>query len=194
VIGDSTKKYMSILEIKEYPFTYETLKTNYRKLLLKNHPDHNKNGKEKTIKIIKAYNIIKNLSINIDINGQRKIIEKAEKDMFDFTELCVNCNGKGYNLKATYNAHCPVCNNHYFFVSFTQGQCRSCHGTGKFKQVRSKRIVICRDCKGTGKCFKCNGEGFIDPKSIKENCFRCNGTGKIKLNPFNPVIPKGAIL
>jgi DnaJ-class molecular chaperone len=184
-ISDKTRNSLKILNL-DYPFTYEELKNNYRLLLLKNHPDHNGN-KEKTIKIIEAYNKVKNLAININKENQEKIIGEAEKDIFDFVENCNICNGTGNKIIRQQNC---LCINGYILI-----YCKACNATGKFKQKRGK-IVNCFKCNGTGRfkktCNICNGIGYI--KETETYCFKCNGTGKIKLDPFNPVIPKGAIL
>lgn len=77
--------------------------------------------------------------------------------------------------------------------------CKDCLGTRKFKQ-RNGRVVECRRCKGRGwvyiTCPKCKDRGAITVKArtTKTPCFNCGTTGRIKVNPFNPVIPKGAIL
>jgi len=206
-IGDETKANMKILEIEEYPFTSTTIKSHYRLLLLKYHPDHNKNGEEKTKQIIEAYKSICHLAIDIDDKTKKEAelkIEKESEDMFNFYEPCKWCSGIGYNLVSRMRTigNCPKCNSYrfssfnYFDSFFTIGRCRSCKGTGKFRQSRSKHIVQCRDCKGTGTCFSCNGSGYIasEKQSTKVNCYHCEGTGKIKLDLFNPVIPKGAVL
>lgn len=71
--------------------------------------------------------------------------------------------------------------------------------TGKFKQ-RSGRVVTCYTCQGTKifkkvKCRKCRGTGqlYIDMSKYYD-CSHCGALGKVKINPWNPVIPKGSIL
>ena len=76
-------------------------------------------------------------------------------------------------------------------------KCRSCKGTGEYKQKRGK-IVNCFTCYGSGvwrrvKCPKCHGLGVVYEKKLID-CWKCEGLGKIKIDPFNPVIRKGAIL
>ncbi len=44
-------------------------------------------------------------------------------------------------------------------------------------------------------CRTCNGTGFVgNGRTEFINCGKCHGVGKIKLDLFNPVIPKGAVL
>ena len=198
-IGDKTKEHMNTLRLKEYPFTSTQIKGNYRKLLLEYHPDHNKNGEGKTRKIISAYKAICFLAIDIDEktkNDAQTKIEKGKEDLFTFFEDCPKCSGRGY---FTQHSQSRICKCSYggfsLFSIFSGGKCISCKGTGKFKQRRSKRIVRCRECKGTGICPICNGKRFVDKgKKERFNCSTCRGTGKIEIKPFNPVIPKGAVL
>ena len=51
----------------------------------------------------------------------------------------------------------------------------------------------CEHCKGTGKERYIVGSG--KQKSYKfRRCLKCHGVGRFPVNPFNPVIEKGAIL
>lgn len=47
-----------------------------------------------------------------------------------------------------------------------------------------------------GSLLKCKGRGTIttEARTTKTPCFNCGTTGRIKINPFNSVIPKGAVL
>jgi DnaJ-class molecular chaperone len=46
------------------------------------------------------------------------------------------------------------------------------------------------------RCPVCKGKRFVEiPITVeKRECGNCKGTGRIKMEVFNPVIPKGAIL
>ena len=71
--------------------------------------------------------------------------------------------------------------------------------TGKFTQ-RSGKTVTCYTCQGTKifkkvRCKKCRGMGlFFEDTPKYYDCSHCGGFGKIEINPWNPVIPKGAVL
>ena len=53
----------------------------------------------------------------------------------------------------------------------------------------------CEHCFGTGRIRRFVYRGHMKRKDITfDPCWRCSGTGKIKIDPFNPVIRKGAIL
>lgn len=55
--------------------------------------------------------------------------------------------------------------------------------------------IKCEHCFGTGKIRRFVYRGHMKRKDIVfDPCWRCSGTGKIKIDPFNPAIRKGAIL
>ena len=190
-IGNETKKAMKVLGIKSYPFTSSEIKANYRQLLLEFHPDHNKEGSDKTKQIILSYRAICYLAIDISEKDKEKasiLAEKDNEDMFTFYEPCDSCDGKGYHIN-TYYVVCHYCRSKIL----NGGKCQSCRGTGRFQQRRSRRWVDCKDCGGTGVCPVCKGN-FVKETTKKTTCFKCKGAGKIKLDLFNPAIPKGAVL
>jgi len=146
-IGQNTQKAMECLGIESYPFTYEELKSNFRRLMKKYHPDIAKGDKEKaeekSKEINSSFKLIENLAINMNGISENKarIIKELEKDdMFTFWE-----------------------------------KCECCFGTGKIRRFIDK---------GFGK----------RPDITFDPCWKCKGVGKIKINPFNPAIRKGAIL
>lgn len=71
--------------------------------------------------------------------------------------------------------------------------------TGEFTQ-RSGRTVTCYTCKGTKifrkvRCRKCRGTGLLFIEiSTSHDCSHCKGVGKVEINPWSPVIHKGAVL
>ncbi|MEA3295545.1 MAG: hypothetical protein U9Q27_00155 [Patescibacteria group bacterium] len=211
-VGDKTKKSMKLLNIESFPFTESEIKSKFRKKIKSCHSDKVKGDDFLARKIIEAYSHIKHLAIgDNEIAKKGKGILKAEQeneDMFDFFDTCKQCNGKGKIIQhhEADTELCNVCMSHSSFFSVRncptgkiKESCRACKGMGKFKQ-RSGRIVTCYRCKGKGwiikKCPKCKGKGLVHVKAhTTENiCLICGGTGRIKLNPFNPVIPKGAVL
>jgi len=101
-IGESTKKAMECLNIELYPFTYEELKSNFRELMKKYHPDVAKGNKEeaekKTKDITNSFRLIENLAIDtgtISEDKARITKELEEDDMFIFWEKCEECFGTG---------------------------------------------------------------------------------------------------
>lgn len=214
-IGGETEKHLKILDIS-YPFTTDELKSSYRKLIKKNHPDKG-GSKEKSQELNKSYKYLLLLAVNPDPEKLRQLEkqqEEEEKDIFALWEHCTHCNGKGYNIVQHDNTVLCDCvygwarrytpglfmllNN--FIPSRAKSKCRDCNATGMFT-LRNGRKVVCRKCKGSGvfiwHCRECNDTGIIfkgKDNTIKQTCFHCEGLGKIKIDPFNPVIRKGAIL
>lgn len=141
-IGRNTKAAMDVLMISDFPFSSSTLKSNYRTLAKKYHPDVNptKDAHTMTKKIINAFSILENLAtFELKDNEVRIIKEEYEKDkldMFSFYNPCTACNSTGKTVRRT--------------VGF-----------------KNYRVEICTVCKGL-----------------------C----KVKLEVFNPVIPKGAVM
>lgn len=220
-IGEGTKKHMKVLGIIDYPFTVSFLKSSYRSMSMKFHPDLNE-GKDTTEdmkKVNLAFSALENLAI-ADTEKVENVFQfipkfKKSEDIFELTKECDECFGKGikttiYPSSRTFE-ECPDCNK-YSTYSFMFGPrtrstgiktlaCHPCGGTGIFKQ-RNGREVPCNRCYGTGKfevkCRTCKGTGrkvVIIPE-IKQTheCYKCGGMGRIKLNLFNPVIRKGAVL
>ena len=147
IIGENTEKAMEVLGIESYPFTYEELKSSYRVLAKKYHPDVAKGNREeaenKFKEINSSFKLIENLAMNSGAISEDKarITKELEKDdMFSFWIKCERCFGTGRIRKFVYQ------------------------GLGKRK-----------------------GIAF-------DSCWKCRGVGKIKIDPFNPAIRKGAIL
>lgn len=67
----------------------------------------------------------------------------------------------------------------------------------KYDEEIAKDMFIlfnnCEYCNGTGNERYTVGKGKHQSFKFRR-CLKCYGTGKIPMNPFNPVIPKGAIL
>lgn len=186
-IGNRTRKNMEVLLIESYPFVEDELKSKYRELMLIHHPD--KGGSElKAKQIIQAYKELLPLSKQVskdefEISERKKRIqEEIDKDMFAIYEDCKICHGEGKIKRYENNIiKCKICQNGF---------------------IRNKRETyfdfLDRIYFGKAeKCYQCKGYGYlkgIGQKEIIENCHNCNGTGKIKIDIFNPVIPKGAVL
>ena len=204
---DEEKKHMEVLGINEFPFSEEFLKTRYREKAFQFHPDVTTDNTEKEMKKVNAaYSYLKGTAIpSYESSEPKKPFIK--KDMFDLSEPCELCDGKGYHVRnLPISEPCPDCPTletrgvFFFFFPRTKsrgfhwGVCPSCIN-GKKRNGKD-----CIRCNGTGKvklvCKTCNGKGYIVNKerTVKETCVKCGGGGRIEVKPFNPVIPKGAIL
>jgi len=199
VIGGNTQRYMEILGIKSYPFTPEELKYRFRSLIKQYHSDINKNSDDSdTKKIIEAYNNLKNLAVSDRVSEEEKQNqfdrwEKENKDLFTLWDTCPHCEGTGKVTRSIYHkaTGCKFCN---YTGTIEIGICFDCHGSGRFKQRKSGKIVTCRTCGGTGRsgyeieCPHCSFEEKL------VDCSYCKGTGKIEVKPFNPVIKKASVM
>lgn len=198
VIGKNTERFMSVLGITSYPFSPEILSSQFKVAIKTHHPD-NGGKKEKAQEIIEAYKNLKNLAVSVSKEDTEEVLRRFEEqdgDLFKLWEDCKQCNGKGHLFSRGYrNKGCRLCN--FIGLYYMKTVCRSCKGTGKFKQ-KLGRVVDCFTCKGTGhfenrhrrfQCPFCKEESLV-----KFTCLFCSGTGKVELKPFNPVIPKGAVL
>lgn len=160
----------------------EEINIAYKKLVLKWHPDKNKNNKEEATKkfneITKAYQFLTNKTNDTKIDPY-----EIFKNMFDD-----NQQDEIPNVIITIEAnidklHKGFCEN----ISFTRfSECESCESFGTINKITSD----CIDCKGKGiiiksvekengkfslhenKCNACNGNG-INPNI--ELCNKCNG-------------------
>ena len=84
-------------------------------------------------------------------------------------------------------------------IGYRTVKCNQCE-KGIFTLINGRKVT-CRRCKGKVfykiKCRRCNGIGFLrvgEERVDLVNCTKCKGTGKVKLDLWNPVIPKGAVL
>lgn len=203
-ISSGTQKHMSMLGIEQFPFTESVLKSAYRQKALQYHPDTN-NGDEKMAKMFcmvnEAYEVLQNLAASDVTEAQTKLTRaeniKVKKDIFAVFKPCTACSGRGTRpvRDLVKYSPCPKCG---------ERKCPKCTD-GKFT-LRSGRVVECLECKGTGVikpyyhrrhyCPVCGfGGGLVFTYETREvPCSTCNGAGEVEFVPFNPVIPKGAVL
>ncbi len=212
VIGKATEEAMGVLGLKQYPFTSKDLKNRFRSSAFLHHKDTGGND-EKMRKVLESYKVLVHLSIDVE-EEEVTPVEEVEANMFDLFESkkCFDCGGTG--KRTIYEdlsvQSCLKCRG----TGKTRLRCKFCKD-GKFT-LRNGRIVDCRACGGIGVfypvCNSCGGDGYRRYKDYasrgisfaearKNNseeviCGSCKGKGTIrtKLSPFNPVIPKGAIL
>jgi len=138
----------------------------------------------------------------------KQIEENGSFDLRDVTlnpvvgDLCTLCHGSGEIYKFLRTAKfvpCNVCNGKRKEV-----ECRSCHGTGRYKKSFSEGLKInveCKSCHGTGKfklkCRACRGTGkrrVFSITPVLESttvCPKCEGQGfKPPKKLMNPVLPR----
>lgn len=201
-IGKNTSKNMAIMGLTDYPFTEQQLKTQYRDLAKKWHPDLNKEEKaaEEFRKVNEAYSFLINLSMSAPENEM--LVEVQDNDIFAIYETCTHCQGRGWTL----TTRTDFSKSYYetIICSGCSDKCKKCDN-GVFT-LRSGRKVPCKSCNGTGiftfrrgfcfSCFNARRLGYTRYHEVEEKitCGHCKGAGKTKLDLFNPVIPAGAIL
>jgi hypothetical protein len=199
-IPDKVTIQMKLLNLSTYPFSQKELSDSFRLEIMRYHPDKYKkdDANEKASKIIEAYNELK-----LYANDDELVKVTKEKSMFDFTETCEYCNGKGFSFQEVrikgydclkckdtgyFSVKCNKCNNGKFTLrSGRQVDCKACNGTGIYKMKCNHRLTLSQEFWYT---FRDKNE-YIQ-KKVK--CSMCNGTGRVSYEPINPVIPKGAIL
>lgn len=205
---DSIIFNMHILDISKYPFDFKELTNCFRQKIMQYHPDKYKgeDANEKSASIIEAYEKLKSFAILSPYFHNNKKEDDPNLSLFDFSEKCDHCNGRGHILREaigrrTHGHMCYKCND----TGIYKVKCKHCNN-GKFI-TKSGKEVSCRACKGTGLyALQCNHKenhehelmhlmyDRFEEVTKKEICYKCKGSGKIVFEPINPVIPKGAIL
>jgi DnaJ-class molecular chaperone len=206
-IGGATQDCMSVLGVQTYPFTSRELSSAFRTKLKEVHPDMNDGGDKKqnaeTRKVIEAYKHLKNLAIDPQKDKEQEVIVEEEKDIFALYEICPECHGSRKRTVQEGGYACPNCTPMFPSFGWLFGlrrgrgfnliRCNKCNGTGKYLDKG-----ICFKCNGQGvtkiRCSVCHGSGYKEAETVTYTCSNCGGKGKIKIDPFNPVIPKGAVL
>jgi DnaJ-class molecular chaperone len=207
----------------QLPASMEALKKAFRKKSLQFHPDREGGCRDKFEQMIDAYQFIvtiAHLPGIISDNGQNGNGQRAS--CFTTTEGisifdlglglgptkngrdCPRCQHKGYTTEFGFGFQlCTKCDqNGRVQVVVVRRYCKYCHGTGKFQQARSGKVVSCNACKGSrifeskamGLCPVCFGTKRIYGKTEQEHyakCFECNGKGEIEIH--NPVLAKGRL-
>jgi DnaJ-class molecular chaperone len=137
-IGSTTKANMKILNIDKFPFSLEQLSTNYRKLLITNHPD-NGGSPEKTQQIIVAYSELKNLAIHVTDETAAIINKEKESDkdnVFEkvFWRKCSTCKGTGKVVYTSYNVKTKR-------DEYKVDKCIDCYGAGEIKDKPFNPVI-----------------------------------------------------
>lgn len=166
-----SKNYYSILGIPENA-SEEDIKTAYRKLVLRFHPDKNQ-GKESEEweDIQKAYEFLNNSSLRASYRNV-----KAPARIRRGTNLDVSL-----KINASDIANESIKN----IVTYRQSHCPDCKGTGCSSHI----LTPCPKCNGSGidvisvvmgvkkYCSLCKGYGDFQEEP---NCKKCKGTGLIE--------------
>jgi DnaJ-class molecular chaperone len=209
-IGDKSQECMKLLGIDQYPFSSRSLSSAFRIKMKQVHPDKEHGDHNMAVEVIQAYKHLKNLALDIG-EETPDISEEEEFDLFRLWETCPSCKGRKIEEIHQSKMPCPECTfgpsiffwaSRSFFGRSHLGKkllrCNRCGGSGKFIKDGVDKGV-CFKCNGTGTvevtCRYCGGRGWIGEEKVETRpCYKCGGKGKIELNPWNPVIPKGAVL
>lgn len=187
---------------------------------MKYHSDTNQGISEDMIKKINVANTnLKKIAlekINVEESLSEELkrkYEQEEEDIFSLYKPCEECHGKRV-IRTTYTVavdcpkcggtmkvklKCKYCDDGVYTNKWGKKKpCRVCRGTGVWKEVR------CNRCSSFDKLRRSSfwnmmwgnmGLGLIyEERTREEVCPDCKGRGKIKYEPMNPVIKKGAIL
>lgn len=197
------RDYYEVLEISKNA-TEKEIKTAYRKLAMKYHPDRNKDAdaEEKFKEISEAYEIL------IDPEKRAKY-DKYGHSAFDQSSFSSSAEDIFADFFKSFQDSFSSSGNPFddIFSSFTGGRTRSAYSRGEDietkinidfldaifgKEVTLKfnRTFVCSNCNGSGAetnddikiCDYCNGRGQREKRlgffSTISTCDYCNGTGK----------------
>ncbi len=207
----------------QLPASMDALKKAFRSQSKKLHPDREGGSKEKFQEMIEVYEFIVTIAhlpgiIGGDQEGNgsgpnvsvNRFTTVEGVSIFDLGlglgptkngRDCLRCQHKGYTITPTFGyTTCTACDVRGQMPYVQEFRCKSCIGTGKFRQKNSQRIVDCRTCGGTGRfttmvpgrCASCGGSKRVygpTGEVTYQKCFECRGTGEIEID--NPVLAKG---
>ncbi len=207
----------------QLPTSMDALKKAFREQSKKLHPDREGGSKEKFQGMIEVYEFIVTIAHLPGIIGDMKPNGSLSRPTDHFVTVdgtsifdlglglgptkngkdCLRCQHKGYTIEPTFGyTTCTACDVRGQMPYVQNFRCKSCVGTGKFRQKNSQRIVDCRTCAGTGRftttipdrCASCGGSKRVygpTGEEIYQKCFECRGTGEIEID--NPVLVKGRL-
>lgn len=185
------------------------IKSSYRKLALKHHPDRNPNdptAEERFKEVTEAYGILS---------------DEAKRSEYDTPSPFSNFSGNNSNFEDMFN---DFFGSHGFNPFNRAGQSQSSNKSPRGEDIRVKCHVgfldsvsgteqifkfkkkfVCNSCKGKGTttlgnpqgCRGCHGTGTINLRqgsmNFSSTCGQCNGTGKINARKCSPCSGKRRI-
>jgi len=200
IIGEKTKEYMRSLGISNFPFGSSELRDAYRRSVKRFHVDAGSEPSEDKMKLVnEAFASLKNLAYSTEREKNLRTLGHKPDDAFDLYQVvkCPRCHGKRAQKRTTWDT-CRTCGGD----GKARARCKApgCNG-GVYTKPNGDK-TNCRVCNGTSiyvsptrKCPSCKGKGVVRVTEEVE-CGLCDGLGQVKkpYRPFNPAIPKGAIL
>lgn len=201
------KEYYSILEIPENA-TIDQIKSSYKKLALKYHPDRNKqpDAEEKFKKITRAYEVLSDPTkrnnydrgmednfqghSNVDINDILNSVFGGGGPQFDMDSMFQNMFGFQFGNKSKSQQQKSKAPDRVVNIEVSLDDLY--HGTIYKSFVFLNRK--CNSCDGNGgkydKCDSCNGSGNLQKvvrngpmiQTFMSPCNKCNSTGNILIS------------
>lgn len=193
-----SKNYYSILGVDKYA-SDDDIKTAYRKLAVKYHPDKNKDkcAAEEFRNITEAYEILKDSSkrLKYDMQGTINNFSNNNYDFsrstFNFSKVHVKRGKRGSDIRIMLEITLEeVLTGTQKKIRYKRyDKCSVCSGLGTLNQEK----VVCKKCKGSGYTYVHLQAGGILFKQ-QTVCDQCGGIGKIVKYDCTSCEGKGIIL
>ena len=205
----SQKNYYDILGVSE-DATAEDIKSAYRKLAIKYHPDSGENDDDEKFKeLSEAYSVLKDPSkreeYNFSRSGQNPLwgFARPSREAFNMPRTGNDCYT---NLTVILEEVVSQKKVKKKIIYERLDSCETCSGSGSTTGERT--FETCKNCRGSGSiesnfsrgpgaffsfsrtCQSCNGQGNVIPNNIK--CDICNGSGLFEKNISMSIrLPRG---
>lgn len=176
----------------------DEIKSAFRKLAKRYHPDSSEGNEEKFKQINDAYSVLSNdeskRKYDDKLNGiNSDYLKDMFNDILNRNNIKKKINGDNITatLKITLEESINGCEKKISFKR--KKQCSICNGSGSKDGV----VMTCPICNGKGtissllnnkECSMCNGKGYL----VKNRCIKCNGNGyELSTTSMTINIPKG---